>query len=334
MSSPTSPAVTAPGASTPRVLPGEVPVVDLRDLSAGDDALRARFTAQLGAAFKEYGFVRVTGHGVGPAVVDPAYAAGKAFFDLPEAKKAEYIVRGGAGQRGYTPFGAEHAKDSPKPDLKEFWHVGRELPVGHTYKALYQDNLWPGEVEGFRAAMLQLYGGLEAVSKLLLECIAEYLGLSPYHLREMTDYGNTILRVLHYPPLNQIDAQPGAVRAGAHEDINFITLLVTSTAAGLELLRRDGQWMAVNAEPGEIVADVGDMLSRVTNGLLPSTTHRVVNPDDDASARFSMPFFVHPRPDAVLRVIPSCTGPGLPTPPEDITGEAFLLQRLKEIGLG
>jgi isopenicillin N synthase-like dioxygenase len=315
------------------VLKGEVPVVDLADLSAGDDALRARFTANLGAALKEYGFVRVRGHGVGPALVDPAYAAGMRFFARSEAEKATYIVKNGAGQRGYTPFGAEHAKDSPKPDLKEFWHVGRELPADHKYKALYQDNLWPEGAEDFRAAMLAVYGALENVSKQLLECIAEYLDLSPYHLREMTDYGNTILRVLHYPPMNQLNAVPGAVRAGAHEDINFITLLVTSTAAGLELLRRDGQWMAVNAEPGEIVADVGDMLSRVTNGLLPATTHRVVNPDDDASARFSMPFFVHPRPDAVLRVLEACKGEGFPPPPEDITGAAFLAQRLREIGL-
>lgn len=310
-----------------------VPLVDLRDWARGDEELREQFVETVGDAIRHFGFVRVGGHDVRPYVTEPAYAAARAFFALPEADKARYVVKGGRGQRGYTPFGSEHARDNPAPDLKEFWHVGRELPADHPLSAVYPSNLWPPEVEGFRKRMLALYEELERVSVILLRALAQYLGEDERVFTDLTDGGNTVMRSLRYPALEGLDVQPGAVRAAAHEDINFITLLVTSTASGLELLDRDGNWLAVDAKPGEIVADSGDMLHRVTNGVIPATTHRVVNPDDASEERMSMPFFVHPRPNAMLRVLESCRGEGMPTPPPDISGRDFLDQRLAEIGL-
>jgi isopenicillin N synthase-like dioxygenase len=311
----------------------EVPVVDLRDFTAGDPDARARFVATLGDALKLYGFVRVKGHPVGPALVEPAYGVTRGLFSLEADAKQAYKVPGGMGQRGYTPFGAEHAKGTPTPDLKEFWHVGREVPVGHPLQGMYPPNVWPSEIPGFRDVMLTLYRSLEGAAMTLLQAIAVYMGEPVDTFTALTEGGNTILRLLHYPALDGVDVPVGAVRAAAHEDINFITLLVASTNPGLQLLRRDGVWMDVNALQGEIVADVGDMLSRVTNGLLPATTHRVVNPDDARTSRYSMPFFVHPRPTAVLRVLDQCRGPGFPPPAGDITGQAFLEERLREIGL-
>ena len=310
-----------------------VPLVDLRDWARGDDALRAQFVQTVGDAIKHFGFVRVGGHDVRPYVTEPAYAAARAFFALPAETKARYVVKGGRGQRGYTPFGSEHAKDNPAPDLKEFWHVGRELPDDHPLAAVYPRNLWPPEVEGFRKRMLALYEELERVSVILLRALAQYLGEDERVFTDLTDGGNTVMRSLLYPALEGLEIEPGSVRAAAHEDINFITLLITSTASGLELLDRNGQWLAIDAQPGEIVADSGDMLHRVTNGIIPATTHRVVNPDDASEERMSMPFFVHPRPNATLRVLESCRGDHLPTPPPDISGQDVLEQRLAEIGL-
>ena len=321
--------------STPAARPhsDEVPVVVLNDFLLGGPATRDGFVAKLGDALRHFGFVRVAGHSVTPAKTGPAYAAARAFFSLPEAARRRYIVPGGAGERGYSPFGAEHAKDNPTPDLKEFWHTGRELPIGHPLWPLYPPNVWPHEVPGFRYAMLELYGALEQASEVMLRAIALYLGEAEDTLLALTHNGNSVLRSLRYPPLVGVDAPAGAVRAAAHEDINIITLLVTSTASGLELLTRDGRWLAVNAEPGEIVADSGDMLSRVTSGFIPATTHRVVNPDQSSAERMSMPFFVHPRPDSVLRVLDSCRGEGFAAPQPDITGYAFLRERLVELGL-
>jgi len=312
---------------------GAVPVVDMRDWSSEDPAVRAAFVKAVGEALEEYGFLRVQGHAVTPDIVEPAYAASRALFALSEEQKQAYCVRGGRGERGYTPFGAEHAKDTPMPDLKEFWHVGRELSDGHPLQSVYPPNQWPSEVDGFQGAMLHLYNTLEGVAVDMLEVIARYLGEAPDRLSRLSTDGNSILRALHYPPLSDIPVAKGAVRAAAHEDINLITLLVTSTQSGLEILRRDGEWLAVNAEPGEILMDAGDMLGRITNGVIDATTHRVVNPSEDRSERFSMPFFVHPRPEALLSVLDSCRRDDLPEPPADITGYAFLQERLAEIGL-
>jgi len=311
----------------------EIPLIDLRDFTEGGAATRGRFIDVLGDSLRDTGFVRLTGHPVSADKTGPAYAAAKAFFALPNEVKQRYHVAGGGGERGFTPFGAEHAKDSPTPDLKEFWHTGRELPEDHPLRPLYPPNLWPREVPNFRPAMLDLYDSLEGTAMSLLRAIATWLGYAPDMLTEIAEHGNTILRALHYPALRDCDYIPGAVRAAAHEDINFITLLVTSTSDGLQILTRDGEWLPVNAGPGEIIADSGDMLSRITNTFLPATTHRVINPGDGNQERYSMPFFVHPRPDSLLRVLPSCRGPNLPAPMPDITGYGFLSERLRELGL-
>lgn len=313
--------------------PVAVPLVDLADFHSDDPGRRAAFVSALGHAIRGLGFVRVTGHGIGPSLTEPAYAAAAAFFALPEQTKRSYHVVGGAGERGYTPFGGEHARDNPLPDLKEFWHTGRELAAGHPLGPVYPPNLWPDEVPGFRRSMLDLYEALEGCAATLLRAIARYLGQPDDALTSMTTHGNTILRALHYPAVEPGSVPEGAVRASAHEDINFITLLISATSSGLEILTRDGQWLAVNSRPGEIVADAGDMLHRVTNGAIPATTHRVVNPDDSGEERFSMPLFVHPRPDSVLRVLDCFRGEGWPEPPADITGYGFLQERLRELGL-
>ena len=309
-----------------------IPVIDMRDWAHPDH--RQAFISTLGSALETYGFVRVSGHVVGPDLVRDAYQHLTRFFDLSMEDKERYFLEGIQGQRGYTPFRMEHAKDQALPDLKEFWHVGREFDSDHVLADTYPVNVWPQEIDGFRTSLLTMFAALEDCAQKLLDALDKYLGNPAGTLRGMTTDGNTILRALHYPALDDHTHIPGAIRAAAHEDINLITLLITSTASGLQLQRRDGTWMNVNAEPGEIIVDSGDMLARITNGLLPATTHRVVNPDDGGARRFSLPFFVHPRPDVLLRVFDQCRGSGFPKPKPDITAMDFLQRRLADIGLG
>jgi len=290
-----------------------------------DPAKRGAAAETLYEGLTRYGFVILKDHPVSADVLAGAYRLAAAFFARPDAEKRRYVV-GADGQRGYTPFGVEHAKDAAVADLKEFWHVGRE-----DGRDLYADNVWPDAPEGFRETFLALYAGLERAGDLMLAALAPKLGLPDDYFAKMTAGGDSILRLLHYPPVPE-DADPAAVRAAAHEDINLITLLVSAEGAGLELLDRDGRWRAVEAAPEHIIVDAGDMLARITNGVIPATTHRVVNPAGPNVSRYSMPFFLHPRPEAVLSVIPSCRDAG-PPPPEDVTARDFLRQRLREIGL-
>lgn len=308
-----------------------VPVIDLKDFFKPE--LRASFIQKLGDAIKYFGFIRVKGHNINTTITEPSYRVAREFFALPENIKKQYVVTGGQGQRGYTPYLAESAKGVDFPDLKEFWHVGREISKDHPLRGEYPENVWPQEIPDFKKSMLNLYASLEECSNVLLSAIALYLDQPEDAFTKITDNGNSILRSLYYPALTDREVIPGSIRAAAHEDINFITLLIASTSSGLQLQRRDGSWLDVDAEPGEIVADSGDMLSRVTNGLLPSTTHRVINPDDSTKARYSMPFFVHPTPSAVLSVLDNCKGAGFPEPMADITGIDFLNERLAELGL-
>ncbi len=297
-----------------------VPLINLEDYFSEEK--RETFIQTLGDAFKELGFVRVKGHQVSRLITDPAYQSIKDFFALEEPLKMKYDLDNG-GQRGFTPFLKEHAKDSKTPDLKEFWHVGRELTPQHSLYDVYFKNVWPTEIGDFKQNLLKLYASLEECSDVLLIALAEYLGEKTNIFTDVTDEGNTILRALYYPALNDREVVPGAIRAAAHEDINFITLLIASTSSGLQILTRDGEWLDVVADEGEIIADAGDMLSRVTNGYIPATTHRVINPDDSAQERYSIPFFVHPRPDAVLTCLESCKGGSFSEPPSDITGLDF-----------
>lgn len=300
----------------------------------GAPAERADFTRSLGDALREFGFVAVVDHGVEETLIRRTYADAEALFALPEASKRRYQLEGGSGQRGYTGFGQEHAKNRTIGDLKEFWHVARELPAGHPRLAKVGGNLWPSEVPSFKAHTLGLFSALDRVAERLLGAIGDYLGLESGLLPSMAADGNSILRLIRYPPLKERFI-PGAVRSAEHEDINLITLLCEGTAAGLEILTREGEWLPVDTGPGRIVVDTGDMLSRITNGELPATTHRVVNPPSAAEdgVRYSMPFFVHPYPDCELRVLPQTIRPDRPARFPPITADAFLAERLREIGL-
>jgi isopenicillin N synthase-like dioxygenase len=292
-----------------------------------------RFAQALGAAFERYGFAVVSDHGMDAELIAGAEARTKAFFALPDAVKRAYHQPGGGGQRGYTPFGIETAKGAKAHDLKEFWHVGRELPPGHPYRAVMPDNVWPTEIDGFQPYVGGLYGALDDLGKQVLRAIARYLGLDNRFFDEPVRLGNSILRLLHYPPVAP-DA-PG-VRAGAHEDINVITLLLGAEEAGLQLLDRDGAWLPIDAPPGAVVCNIGDMLQRLSNHVLPSTTHRVVNPAPErrGMSRYSTPFFLHFAPDYEIRTLPGCVSADRPDRyPQPITADAFLKERLREIKL-
>lgn len=291
------------------------------------------FARDLGASFERYGFAVIGDHGLPDAVRDEALDQTRRLFALPEAVKLAYAVPGGAGQRGYTPFGREAAKGADSGDLKEFWHLGRELAPGHPLRAVMPDNLWPAETLGFRPAVSALYEALDGLGAKVLRAIAHHLGLARDAFEDATRDGNSILRLLHYPPLAG-DAQ--GVRAGAHEDINAITLLLGAEEAGLELRDRDGRWLAVEPPSGAVVCNIGDMLARLTNHVLPSTSHRVVNPAPERRgvARYSVPFFLHFRPDFVVRTLPQCISPNRPDRyPSPITADAYLQERLREIKL-
>jgi isopenicillin N synthase-like dioxygenase len=290
---------------------------------------------ELGRSFGEYGFAVVRDHGIPQALIDEAEAVSKAFFALPDAVKRAYKIEGGGGARGYTPFGTEKAKDAEVFDLKEFWHVGRSLPEGHPLAEFMAPNVWPTEIEGFHQTMTALFAAFEAAGARVLEAIALHLGRPRDFFADSVADGNSVMRLLHYPPLGP-GAPEGAIRAAGHEDINTITLLLGAEEAGLELLTRSGEWHAVAVPQGALVINVGDMLQRQTNGKLRSTTHRVVNPRGEAAqrARYSMPFFLHFRPDFLIEPLPECIdsdGANPPQPP--ITAHDFLMQRLREINL-
>jgi isopenicillin N synthase-like dioxygenase len=309
--------------------PGRIEPVSLALYERDFDA----FAQALGRSFARYGFAVVADHDLPPALTEGALERTRAFFALPEEAKRRYHVSGGAGQRGYTPFGVETAKGAAHRDLKEFWHVGRELPPGHPFRAFMPDNIWPEEIEGFREHVSGLYAGLDALGVRLLRAIARYLKLDDAFFDAPVRLGNSILRLLHYPPVPP-DA-PG-VRAGAHEDINVITLLLGAEEAGLQVRDRDGRWLPINAPPGAVVCNIGDMLQRLTNHALPSTTHRVVNPPPERRgvSRYSTPFFLHFEPDYLISTLPGCVDAEHPDRhPEPITADAFLQQRLREIKL-
>jgi isopenicillin N synthase-like dioxygenase len=310
-----------------------IPVVDLEDFASGDPGRRARFVRDLGDAFVEFGFVAVENHGVDPVAVAETYATIRRFFALPTDAKARYEIPGGAGQRGYASFGREHAKNSTVADLKEFWHVGPELADDHPLRQRMAPNVWPAEVPEFQAAALSLCESLDRTAAQMLRALACYLEADEDAFAHMIDGGNSILRLIRYPGPDEIEPAPGAVWAAAHEDINLITLLVEATDPGLELLRRDGTWMPIVPIPGQLIADAGDMLQHLTNGRIPSTTHRVLAPPDARAPRYSLPYFLHPHPDCVLEPLASCVTAANPRRWDGISAERYLYQRLAEIGL-
>ena len=289
------------------------------------DSPLERLAEELGRSFAETGFAVVHDHGIAAELIARADAAMRAFFALPDAEKRALRQPGQGGARGYTPFGVERAKGATAHDLKEFWHIGRELAADDPLRQWMPDNVWPTGIADFRPASLALFASFETAGARLLQAIAIALELPRDFFAPAIAGGNSVLRYLHYPPLGV--AAPGAIRAAAHGDINAITLLLGAEEAGLELLTRSGEWLAIAPPPGALVVNVGDMLERLSGGALPSTTHRVVNPVGGAAARsrYSMPFFLHFRPDYLIEPL---GGRG-----EPILAEDFLQQRLREIGL-
>jgi isopenicillin N synthase-like dioxygenase len=306
-----------------------IPTLDIRRFDTDRDA----FVAELGAAYREWGFAGIRGHGIPQDVIDGAYDAFVRFFALPEDVKKRYHIAGGGGARGYTPFGVETAKGAQYSDLKEFWHVGRDAR-DQKYADVMAENVWPAEIPEFRERAMALYDALDGLGSRMLSALALHLGLGEHYFADKTNNGNSILRPIHYPPITTPDIPN--VRAGAHEDINLITLLVGASAEGLQVLSRKGEWVPYTADADTIVVNIGDMLQRLTNHVLPSTTHRVVNPPGEKARqpRYSTPFFLHPNPDFLIDVLPSCVSAHNPSRyPEPITAQGYLEERLREIKL-
>ena len=307
-----------------------VPTLSLDDQARDPQA----FADAFGASFERFGFAIVADHGVPADLIARAWIETGKLFALPDEEKRGYFVEGGGGARGYTPFKTEIAKGAKAVDLKEFWHVGRELPHGHRFAEQMASNIWPNRPETFRDTFLELFAAFDRAGDKLLSAIARHLKLPSDWFDTAVRDGNSVLRLLHYPP---IPADAEGVRAGAHEDINLITLLLGAEEAGLELLDRNtGRWLAIKPPEGAMVVNVGDMLQRLTNNLLPSTTHRVVNPPPErrGHSRYSMPFFLHPAPDFLIETLPQTITPDNPNRyPDPITAHDYLHERLVEIGL-
>jgi isopenicillin N synthase-like dioxygenase len=291
------------------------------------------FAQKLGKSFEEYGFAIIADHGIPDELIHRAEDKAKAFFALPEEVKRKYLIAGGGGARGYTPFGIETAKGLKAHDLKEFWHVGRDLPEGHRFRDHMPDNLWPAEVPSFKDTFLELFATFDQSGLKVLKAIARYLKIDENYFEDAVRDGNSVLRALHYPPQSEPTGEH--IRAGAHEDINAITLLLGAEEAGLELLTTDGRWIPVSPKPGELVINIGDMLQRLTNGKLRSTSHRVVNPTPDraSKARYSMPFFLHFRSDFLIDPLKETIAAGEQPKWAPITANDYLQERLREIKL-
>lgn len=313
-----------------------IPTVDLNMYLHGSEADRKSFSQQLGDTFSGIGFAIVANHGVSAELISNAYNVFERFFALPDEIKNKYEIAGIAGQRGYTGKGKEHAKGRNTGDLKEFFHIGQEVVDGDPIKSEYPDNVPVTEIPELAEYGFALYKGLEFAGTHLLRAIADYLELPNDYFDDKVHNGNSILRPIHYFPIENPDEIPAdAVRAAEHEDINLITLLIGASADGLQVKGSDGKWVAAKPKPNEIVINVGDMLQRLTNNRLKSTTHRVVNPPRELMhlPRFSVPFFLHPKSTVNLACLPSCISAENPKAYEDCTAGEYLSERLREIGL-
>lgn len=310
-----------------------IPVVDLSLFSNGTPEQKAAFVQQLGKAYEEVGFVAVKNHGIPDELIADLYQYVQEFFALPLEKKEQYEKKELAGQRGYTSFGREHAKGYEAPDLKEFFQYGQEVSDGDPVKEEYPDNVAVETIPQFTPTLRKAYKAFEKSGTALLQAIALYLGLDEHYFDPYVHNGNSILRAIHYPPITQ--EPESSIRAEQHEDINLITLLVGASADGLQILSKLGEWVPVTSLPEQIVVNVGDMLQRLTNNKLKSTTHRVVNPPREkwGTSRFSIPFFLHPKSSMSLRCLESCIDNARPKAYEDATAGEYLDERLREIGL-
>ena len=310
-----------------------IPVVDLQDFLSNNPERKAAFVEQLGKAYEDIGFVAVKNHGVPDHLIAELYEYVQHFFSLPLEKKLHYEVAGLAGQRGYTSFGREHAKGSDAPDLKEFFQYGQTVESDDSIKSEYPDNVSVTEIQQFNPTLFSAYRNFEKSGNALLRAIALYLGLDENYFEPHLVNGNSILRCIHYPPITH--EPKSAIRAEQHEDINLITLLVGASADGLQVLTKQGEWVNVTSLPDQIVVNVGDMLQRLTNNKLRSTTHRVVNPPRELwhTSRFSIPFFMHPRSEMSLACLENCIDDSHSKAYEDATAGEYLDERLREIGL-
>lgn len=318
------------------ILFDEIPSLDLADFTNGDAQRKNKFVQQLGSAYNNIGFVAIKNHYLTDELSAKLYSTIKKFYALPDAVKQKYEIPGLAGQRGYISKGKEHAKGRNTGDLKEFYHVGQEVLDNDPIKKEYPDNVWPDEIPEFRETALDVYKRLEKTGVQMLKAIALYLNLPENYFDDKVHHGNSILRPIHYFPIEDPDSVPeDAVRAAEHGDINLITLLMGASADGLQVLRRDGKWIPITALPEQLVVNVGDMLERLTNKKLKSTIHRVVNPPRHLmnTPRYSIPFFMHPRSEMDLTALSSCVDAQHPKLWDDITAGEFLNQRLREIGL-
>jgi isopenicillin N synthase-like dioxygenase len=314
----------------------KIPSLDLADFTSGDPGKKQKFVQDLGEAFQNIGFVAIKNHGLSDQLTNDLYAGVKKFFALPDEVKQKYEKPELAGQRGYIGKGKEHAKGRNTGDLKEFYHVGQELPEAELRAENYPDNIWPEEVPEFKSTTLEAYRKLESAGQNMLRAIALYLDLDENYFDDKVHHGNSILRQIHYFPIEDPDSVPAdAVRAAEHGDINLITLLMGASADGLQVLRRDGKWIPITALPEQVVVNVGDMLSRHTNNRLKSTIHRVVNPPRELmhTSRYSIPFFMHPRSEMDLTCLESCIDEENPKAYTDITAGDFLTERLIDLGL-
>lgn len=310
-----------------------IPVVDLAEFTSGDPVRKQKFVNELGNAYEEVGFVAVKNHGVPDHLIADLYKYVQQFFSLPLEKKREYEIPELAGQRGYTSFGKEHAKGSDAPDLKEFFQYGQKAEGEEFVPEEYPENVQVGEISGFNPTFHSAYRSFEESGKKLLQAIALYLGLDEFYFDSWVRNGNSILRAIHYPPIT--NEPKTAIRAEQHEDINLITLLVGASADGLQILTKQNEWIGVTSLPEQIVVNVGDMLQRLTNNKLRSTTHRVVNPPRELwhTSRFSIPFFLHPKGNMSLACLESCIDEQNPKHYPDATAGEYLDERLREIGL-
>jgi isopenicillin N synthase-like dioxygenase len=318
------------------ILFDEIPSLDLADFTSGDTQRKNKFVQQLGSAYNNIGFVAIKNHYLTDELSAKLYSTIKKFYALPDAVKQKYEIPGLAGQRGYISKGKEHAKGRNTGDLKEFYHVGQEVLDNDPIKKEYPDNVWPAELPEFQEIALDVYKRLEKTGVQMLKAIALYLNLPENYFDDKVHHGNSILRPIHYFPIEDPDSVPeDAVRAAEHGDINLITLLMGASADGLQVLRRDGKWIPITALPEQLVVNVGDMLERLTNKKLKSTIHRVVNPPRHLmnTPRYSIPFFMHPRSEMDLTALSSCVDAQHPKLWDDITAGEFLNQRLREIGL-
>ena len=310
-----------------------IPSVDLADFTEGNKETKAAFVKELGQAYEEIGFVAVKNHGLSDALCAELYAQVKGFFTLSKEEKEAYEIEGLAGQRGYVSFGKEHAKNKNEGDLKEFWHFGQTVEDNDPIKEEYPDNVQVNELPEFNTVGREVYQKLETTGREMLRAIALHLNLDENYFDAKIHNGNSILRPIHYPPITH--EPKDAVRAAEHEDINLITLLMGASADGLQVLNKSGEWISVTALPDQIVVNVGDMLQRLTNNKLKSTTHRVVNPPREkwGTSRYSIPFFLHPRSEVSLNCLPSCISESQPKNFSDITAGEYLEQRIIELGL-